>query len=724
MELKLNETCPTICLNMIVKNESKIITRLLNSVLSIIDCYCICDTGSTDNTIELIINYFKEKNIPGKVVEEPFQNFCYNRNYALNSCKGMSDFILLLDADMILEVNTFNKNILNSADNFSILQGNDSFFYQNMRIIKNNGLYSYSGVTHEYINTPANTVSYTFQKTDIFIKDIGDGGSKGDKLERDIRLLTEGIRLEPNNIRYYFYLANTYYDSRQFEKAIEIYIKRIEFGNWKEEVWYSYYRIGLSYKELGNIPEAFFYWMEGYNYYPERLEGIYEMIKYYRVNSQHNLAQLFYQIAKKILDKNHNRSNYLFLHNDVYESKIYYEYSILAYYFGITNINNEIVKILNYSKDSSEINSLLQNMKFYKNVLNKINTIVLDNKFIKNINNEETILTSSSSCLIPNQTNDGYHINIRYVNYRITENGSYLNCDKYIITANNYIEYDKDFLNIKNQKMIDLIFDNRQYIGIEDVRIFNDVDTNKIIFIGTGFHQNNKLGIVTGNYDIENGQLNYKEITQNFNNTNCEKNWVFVDYNGSSNATFGSSNATFGSSNATFGSSNATFGSSNATFGSSNATFGSSHVIYDWFPLKICKINSHNQLDIVITKEMPALFSRTRGSTCGFKYYKKINENDNSNINIDILDTEIWFVTHIVSYESPRHYYHVIVVFDTNMNLLRYSAPFKFEGEPIEYCLSILVEDDRVLMNYSTWDRTTRIGIYDKKYIDSIVKYN
>jgi len=37
----------TICLNMIVKNESKIIKRLFDSVLSIIDCYCICDTGST-----------------------------------------------------------------------------------------------------------------------------------------------------------------------------------------------------------------------------------------------------------------------------------------------------------------------------------------------------------------------------------------------------------------------------------------------------------------------------------------------------------------------------------------------------------------------------------------------------------------------------------------------------------------------------------------------------
>jgi len=37
--------------------------------------------------------------------------------------------------------------------------------------------------------------------------------------------------------------------------------------------------------------------------------------------------------------------------------------------------------------------------------------------------------------------------------------------------------------------------------------------------------------------------------------------------------------------------------------------------------------------------------------------------------------------------------------------------------------LSIVVEDEQVLMNYSTWDRTTRIGVYDKTYIDSIVKY-
>ena len=58
----------TICLNMIVKNESHIIIRLLQSVISIIDTYCICDTGSNDNTIEIIKHFFKENKIQGKII--------------------------------------------------------------------------------------------------------------------------------------------------------------------------------------------------------------------------------------------------------------------------------------------------------------------------------------------------------------------------------------------------------------------------------------------------------------------------------------------------------------------------------------------------------------------------------------------------------------------------------------------------------------------------------
>ena len=682
MELVLNKSnAPTLCLNMIVKNESKIITRLFDSVSSIIDCYCICDTGSTDNTVSLITEYFAARNIPGKVVVEPFKNFCHNRNFALQSCLGMSDYVLLLDADMIFQIKNFKKESLSSAQSFHILQGNDSFYYQNMRIVKNNGLYKYVGVTHEYIDTPPGNTTGGFNKDELFIHDIGDGGAKHDKFERDIRLLLDGIKEEPNNVRYYFYLANSYHDSGRFGEAINVYKKRIELGGWLEEVWYSYYRIGLCFKNMGKIDDAIKSWLEGFNYYPERLEGMYEILQHYRIHSKHQLGNMIYQQCKQILDLNKNRDNYLFLHNDVYTSKIYYEFTIIACYVGVYNINNEVVLVLNNSRNDGDTNNLLSNMKFYKDLLEPKSKIVIDNKTSTDVNGINTEFNSSSSCLIPNINGDGYQMNIRYVNYYIDGGGCYLNCDRHIISTNKYIEFDKDF-NVKTEKWMELKYEDRRYIGVEDVRIFNDIKSNDLLFIGTGYHKNDRIGIVSGKYDIENMKLDSVEITQDFNNSGCEKNWVFIDFN------------------------------------------NSTHVVYDWCPLNICKINNEtNKLEKVAVRETPFIFSRIRGSSSGFKYSRKIDEVKNGNIIIDIEETEIWFVNHIVSYESPRHYYHIITVFDSSMNLLRYSAPFKFEGDPIEYCLSIVVEDERVIINYSTWDRTTRIGIYDKSYIDSIVKY-
>ena len=279
---------PTLCLNMIVKNESKIITRLFDSIINIIDCYCICDTGSTDNTIQIITDYFSNKSIPGKIISEPFKNFCYNRNISLNYCIGMSDYILLMDADMLLQINNFNKNMLWLNDSFHILQGDESFYYQNTRIIKNNGLYNYIGVTHEYINTPPNNKTGTIKKNELFILDIGDGGSKQNKFERDIELLTNGILEEPNNERYYFYLANSYHDSHNYNKAIEIYEKRIQMGKWIQEDWYSYYRIGLCYKKLNDMPNAIFNWLNAYNCFPKRIENLYEIMNYYRIICKYN----------------------------------------------------------------------------------------------------------------------------------------------------------------------------------------------------------------------------------------------------------------------------------------------------------------------------------------------------------------------------------------------------------------------------------------------------
>jgi tetratricopeptide (TPR) repeat protein len=657
--LKSDNNTPTLCLNMIVKNESKIITRMFDSILSIIDCYCICDTGSTDNTIEIIQEYFSKRGVPGKVVVEPFKNFCYNRNFALKSCVGMSDFVLLMDADMMLDVRNFNKSMLKDHDSYNILQGNNNFYYYNLRILKNNGLYSYVGVTHEYINTPQGNRTYNLEKTTVFINDLGDGGCKSDKFERDIRLLLDGIKEEPKNDRYHFYLANTYHDTNRLEDAVTYYKKRIEFGGWEQEVWYSYYKMGLCYKKMDKISEAITCWLDAYNFLPKRIENLYEIVYHYRIIGKQRLAMVFYEIADKVLKENHKRDEFLFLHNDVYTYKLALEYTIFSCYVGIKNINNQVVTVLNNCSDHSTNQNLLSNMKFYKDILKPIKTINLDKSDILDVNNDLYKFISSSSCLVQNNTNDGYIMNQRFVNYLITDKGSYLNCDKHIITYNKYVELDKK-LNIIKEEFFKEDYVDRRYIGVEDVKIFKD-HNSKMKFIGTYFHKNNKIGISFGDYNINNKKLVPIEVNSSFTNNDCEKNWVYTNYK------------------------------------------GETHVIYKWHPLQICKIDeTNNTLNLVEEKKMPLIFSNCRGSSCGFKY-----------------KNEIWFVVHLVSYETPRHYYHMIVVFDDSLNLLRHSALFKFEGESIEYSLSIIVEDEQVLMNYSMWDRTTRIGVYDKKYIES-----
>ena len=681
-EIKSEIKIPTICLNMIVKNESKIITRLFDSVLPIIDCYCICDTGSTDNTVSVIEEYFKKKNIPGKVVCEPFKNFSYNRNFALKSCVGMSDYVLLLDADMILEIKTFDKRML-IFDCYNILQGSNEFFYLNMRIVRNlpkNGddtfnFFKYVGATHEYISTPSNaSLGLNFEKNCLFIRDIGDGGAKNDKFERDIRLLEEELKEKPNNERSYFYLANSYFCIGKFKEAIPHYKKRIEIGGWAQEVWYSYYRIGMCYKDLHDMPNAIYYWLEAYNFLPDRIENLYEIISHYRIVGKQKVSYLFYKIAKEIRDKKLKIEDYLFLENSIYLYKIDYELTIIASYNNINNINNEMMTIFNNCDERWIVDNLLSNMKFYKNILIPINTIDLSVNLFHKIGDKEIKFNSSSSCIIPNFTNDGYLMNMRLVNYRIDNNGNYLDCNPNIITINEYIELTKKFKIIKAKIFTPLDKDlNRLYIGVEDVRIFKKKDS--LIFAGVGYHSTNKIGVVSGKYNINEDNLKPIELKPNFSNNDCEKNWVYVDYN------------------------------------------KETHIIYNWYPLQICKIRQQTssdtltaELELIESRDMPKIFKYSRGSTCGFKY---IN-NDN---------TEFWFINHIVSYETPREYYHIFAIFDKRMNLLQYSPPFKFEGEKIEYCLGIIVENDRVLCSYSTWDRTTKIGVYDKKYIDNFVCY-
>ena len=178
----------------IIKNEEKIIKRCLTSILPLIDGICITDTGSTDKTVEIVDEYFKQINIPAKLYHDEWENFGHNRSNSflngLDFCKELGwdlnkTYGLLLDADMNLVIENFNKDEL-TMNGYNIIQENSSLEYYNTRFLKMSFNWKCIGVTHEYWNGEN---LGTITKDKIYINDVGDGGCKSDKTPRDIRLL-------------------------------------------------------------------------------------------------------------------------------------------------------------------------------------------------------------------------------------------------------------------------------------------------------------------------------------------------------------------------------------------------------------------------------------------------------------------------------------------------------------------------------------------------------
>lgn len=603
---------------MIVKNEAAIIGRLLKSCLPVIDCICILDTGSTDDTKAVIETFAVEHGLPCTLRTEPFVNFAVSRTRALELAKGLADYILLLDADMVLDPGDVEKNF--TAPGYLVEQGNDAFQYSNVRLVRDDVAQCYSGVTHEHLVTKVPIIDKIGWK----IVDVGDGGCKADKFSRDERLLRHGLVDEPKNDRYHFYLANTYFDVGKNELAKEFYEKRVALGGWDEEVYYSMYRLALSCKRLGLEDEFLANALKAWAFRPQRVEALYELMLFFAQKKQYSIAKKFYLSIKSTQPS----GDVLFVHRSCLVDADY-QYSLMAYYMKDTaGVYAVYANLFNTPKFN--LYAQFNNYKFYKPVLKPL--LVKDLAPLCEIGE----LHASTPCV--STIGDHYLVNVRLVNY-VVEGARYI-YDGCVRTENHMLELRRDFSLMGGKRLPQPPQLCAQYHGIEDVRFTTDGK-----FSGVTARVNGSIGVSVGSYP----SMEHKELK---NKTPCEKNWVYLP--------------------------------------------GSAQMVYQWHPLKLGCVEGE-ELVLNEEKPMPRLFEMARGSTNG-----------------TLFDNEVWFVVHFVHQfdAEPRFYYHALVVFDTQMNLKRYTLPFKFSETPVEYCLGIVVEPDRLLISHSANDASSLISAY------------
>lgn len=309
------------------------------------------------------------------------------------------------------------------------------------------------------------------------------------------------------------------------------------------------------------------------------------------------------------------------------------------------------------------------------------NEPIFKSRRIKNLTHSLNIFginfISSSISIIDLQGDNNeteYLLNFRMLNYKIINNiyctNTKINNNDIYISLNKMLKLNNMFDIIDDNKLIvpPLLQEisksinkyNKNILGIEDMRIFKFKD--KIKIIGTAQDINNKTNIISGNYDYSTNTLfdiNFLENT--FNNQKIEKNWIyFINNNEELN------------------------------------------IIYKWYPLQICNI-CNNKLCLIKNINMPDYFKNARGSSCCVKY-------NNQN----------WFIVH---FNEEGNYYHFFVLFDIDMNLIKYSSKFKFEGYKIEFCIGFTVKNNDFLICYSLNDSISKIALYDINRLNELIWY-
>jgi glycosyltransferase involved in cell wall biosynthesis len=323
----------------IVKDESHVIERCLNSVKPIIDWVQIVDTGSTDNTIETIQNWIKNNNIEGEVITEPWQNFAYNRTFALEKLRERDwiDYALMIDADEIISyVENFDpikfKDNL-EYDYYDIQTSMGGHIYNRPQLTSNKRPFRYVGVVHEFLDLSiGGSRGFVEGLKNVPIQDSNRNKS-GNKFLKDIELLELALSKEEEgnwiSSRYMFYLAQSYRDSGNINKSLECYLKRADMGYWNEEQYISLYNAGNMMKDLGHSrSEVIQTFMRGQEVAPYRAECLYGALLYCRLNALH---QQGYIIGKYAMTLEMPRDS-LFTESWIYQYGILDEFSIVAFW--------------------------------------------------------------------------------------------------------------------------------------------------------------------------------------------------------------------------------------------------------------------------------------------------------------------------------------------------------------------------------------------------------
>lgn len=354
-------------LSMIVKDEAPVIKRCLLSVIPFIDYYVISDTGSSDNTKQIIKETMDQAGIQGEIFDDKWEDFGHNRSLALKHCYGKTQWVLMIDADDNIEGEFPVEKLSDSVDSYTVLISKDGCSWRRTQVFnltrKN---WKYVEPLHEYPCCGESSVSGDLDGNYRWIARCEGNRNQNptEKYKKDYLLLKSFLEKNPKDSRKQFYAAQSAYDAGLFEEAEKEYLNRINLGGWHEEVFYSWFKIGkirwATNKSTESIVDAF---TRAFEASPSRLEPIYHLSWYYRSIGRYRAAFMIALAGLNIKKTN----DVLFLEDSCYTWGILDEVATTAFYSDRPDIGipccKKLLKENLLPKD--HVGRVLENLKLY-----------------------------------------------------------------------------------------------------------------------------------------------------------------------------------------------------------------------------------------------------------------------------------------------------------------------------------------------------------------------
>ena len=278
---------PFICLNLIVRDEAHVLEETLTAIIPFIDMYIILDTGSKDNTIELIKQVMNKHGITNGEIHSipPVPRYMFDfgeaRTKALELCKGKSKWIWINDADNLIVPNGLTKKELHKQLNqdfqvatYRLLlkeNANNPGGIWREQLIRNDFEtypWQYCCVRHECVGfSPEQEKKFEAEKKVVirrnytfhpgfFVLDRRLGSRNKDPLKEITDVLAMEMQLAQKKYmsRLTFYAARSWKSTGNIKFALTRYEERVKMGDSWEEIYESLFQIAECKKEL-NYPD-------------------------------------------------------------------------------------------------------------------------------------------------------------------------------------------------------------------------------------------------------------------------------------------------------------------------------------------------------------------------------------------------------------------------------------------------------------------------------------